>query len=637
TNAAGTGGNYGTPGNPTNIIAITNNAIAGQSAVNRMGTDFIDIGLSGGNSGSRSVGNFNISNNGTLAVPMAHCAGIGIGFGNTGFATMEMVINNNFMALNNTVASAGIGGGNGTVISNTETPDLTLTVTNNNIVQVDGNGILVVGRGVSGNLKTGIRNNAVSSPLTGVRPGIRVDAGNASSADDVVCVDISANTSGGSGGSAGIGVRKQGIVATTNDFGIEGLPSGLCAAVENFISGLNPGSASGLAGCQPTSRTIAIAGDNFVSCGTAPVPPPESEEMRFQEVVLGPYFVLERPLPPGVVVTPEMIDEEIEIPSLRPWWTEQMERIERGELPEVSTSQNIFETSDDVDASATGDAYQNSINRHNALVAAIKNGQIQGATGEAIVAETETDDIGILRSIRNAASRIFSTIIPTASAQNNIGAKPMAPMSGETVSITIGTLPAGKSVTITFSVTFDGPSPSTEVITRVVNQATISGSNFSNVLTSDPAASADPACTGVGTATCTPVDRPDTTVTSVNRVTTSPTNAASVQWTVTFANPVGGLTAANLTLNDTTTSCTGESLGAVTTGPGANEWTVNANTGTGSCTLRLDVANSTGLSHDVTNLPFITGQTIVVDKTAPSTTSFARFNPATSPTNADTL
>ncbi|MEQ1646234.1 MAG: Ig-like domain-containing protein, partial [Pyrinomonadaceae bacterium] len=33
----------------------------------------------------------------------------------------------------------------------------------------------------------------------------------------------------------------------------------------------------------------------------------------------------------------------------------------------------------------------------------------------------------------------------------------------------------------------------------------------------------------------------------------------------------------------------------------------------------------------------ITGQTIVVDKTAPSTTSFARFNPATSPTNADTL
>ncbi|MEQ1644098.1 MAG: Ig-like domain-containing protein, partial [Pyrinomonadaceae bacterium] len=297
TNAAGTGGNYGTPGNPTNIIAITNNAIAGQSAVNKMGTDFIDIGLSGGNSGSRSVGNFNISNNGTLAVPMAHCAGIGIGFGNTGFATMEMVINNNFLTPNNTVGSSGIGGGNGIVINNTETPDLTLTVTNNNVSLVDGNGILIVGRGVSGTLKTGIRNNVVSAPLGGVRPGIRVDAGSATSVDDAVCADISANTSGGSGGTAGIGVRKQGTVATTNDFGIEGLPSGTCFSTENFIGLLNPGSVvGGPTGCQATSRTIVISGDNYVSCSTAPVPPPESEEMRFQEVVLGPYFVLERPL-----------------------------------------------------------------------------------------------------------------------------------------------------------------------------------------------------------------------------------------------------------------------------------------------------------------------------------------------------
>ncbi len=610
-----------------------------------MGTDFIDIGLSGGNSGSRSVANFNISNNGTVAVPMSNCAGIGIGFGNTGYATMEMVLNNNVMVLNNTVASSGIGGGNGIVTSNTENPDLTITATNNNISQVDGNGILVVGRGVSGTLKTGIRNNTVSAPLTGVRPGIRVDAGNASSLDDAVCADISANTTGGSGGHQGIGVRKQGGVATTNDFNVEGFGGSTCSQVEDYIAGLNPGSATAPAitacdGATLNKRVLAISGSVFGSCNTAPAPPPGWEEMRFQEAVLGPYFVLERPLPPGAVVTPEMIDEEIEIPSLRPWWTEQMERIERGELPEVSTSQNILETSDDVDAFATGDPYQNSINRHNALVAAIKNGQVQGATGEAIVAEAETDDTGVLQSIRKAVSKIFSTVIPTASAQNvteQKGKKLEAPQSGESINLTIGTLPPSKSVTINFNVTFDGPSPSTEIITRVVNQATISGSNFANVLTSDPAPSGDPACTGVGTATCTPVDRPDTTVTSINRVTTSPTNLASVQWTVTFANAVGGLTAANLTLNDTTTSCTGESLGAITAGPGANDWTVNANTGTGSCTLRLDVANSTGLSHDVTNLPFITGQTIIVDKLAPSTTSFTRFNPATSSTNADTL
>jgi hypothetical protein len=50
----------------------------------------------------------------------------------------------------------------------------------------------MVGRGASGTLKAKIQNNTVAAPLTGVRPGIRVDAGNAASLDDLVCVNISA-------------------------------------------------------------------------------------------------------------------------------------------------------------------------------------------------------------------------------------------------------------------------------------------------------------------------------------------------------------------------------------------------------------------------------------------------------------
>ncbi len=54
------------------------------------------------------------------------------------------------------------------------------------------------------------------------------------------------------------------------DFGIEGLGSGACANVETYISGLNPGSVMGTAGCNATSRCIVISGDNYVSCNTAP-------------------------------------------------------------------------------------------------------------------------------------------------------------------------------------------------------------------------------------------------------------------------------------------------------------------------------------------------------------------------------
>src|SRR4029077_480763 len=52
------------------------------------------------------------------------------------------------------------------------------------------------------------------------------------------------------------------------------------------------------------------------------------------------------------------------------------------------------------------------------------------------------------------------------------------------VSRTIGTLNPGQSVTITFQVTVNNPFPGG--VTQVSNQGTVSGTNFSNVLTDDP-------------------------------------------------------------------------------------------------------------------------------------------------------
>lgn len=215
--------------------------------------------------------------------------------------------------------------------------------------------------------------------------------------------------------------------------------------------------------------------------------------------------------------------------------------------------------------------------------------------------------------------------------------QPAPVLSGETIPpVSIGTLPAGKSVTIVFDVTVDNPQPLGK--TEISNQASISGSNFTTILTDDPDV------VGAANPTVTQVDRPDATVTSINRDTDSSTNATSVSWTVTFdtlapASPDGltGLTSSNFALVNG--GLTGPSITSVTPvgGSPSNTWTVTASTGTGDGTLGLNLVNDTSLSHDVTTAQPVVGQVYTVDKTAPTTTSFIRQNPASSPTNADTL
>lgn len=76
---------------------------------------------------------------------------------------------------------------------------------------------------------------------------------------------------------------------------------------------------------------------------------------------------------------------------------------------------------------------------------------------------------------------------------------PLAPNAGETISPNIGTIPAGKSVTITYQVTVNTPYLGGS---NVSNQGTVSGSNFSSVLTDDPAVG------GANDPTLTPIKAP---------------------------------------------------------------------------------------------------------------------------------
>jgi len=72
------------------------------------------------------------------------------------------------------------------------------------------------------------------------------------------------------------------------------------------------------------------------------------------------------------------------------------------------------------------------------------------------------------------------------------------------VMLSIGTLPAGESVTITFNVIVDDPF--TGALPQVSNQGMVSGTNFADVLTDDPTVG------GTADPTVTPIDLPEVTV-----------------------------------------------------------------------------------------------------------------------------
>lgn len=111
------------------------------------------------------------------------------------------------------------------------------------------------------------------------------------------------------------------------------------------------------------------------------------------------------------------------------------------------------------------------------------------------------------------------------------------------------------------------------------------------------------------------------TVNSIVRTGSNPTNAASVQFTVTYTEAVVGVGAGNFSL--TTVGLAGASITSVV-GSG-DTYTVTVNTGSGDGTVRLNQETNTG----ITDLAFnaltggvIEGETYDIDKTVPAVTAY---------------
>jgi hypothetical protein len=240
-------------------IVITGNLIAGQSSGNRMGTNAIQVSFNGQN----GVSNFDISGNGTVGSPLTNFAGIGITVFMGGTVTGNTTVNNNVIVSNNTAGSSGIAvqADDGPAGAGTSAANVNFTVNNNNVSANEGFGIRAIARASLATMDLTIQNNTVAAPTLTNRNGIRVDSGSAVG-DVTLCMAMSGNTSAGSGVNQGIGLRKQGAVATTNDFGIVGL-------APSPTTGAN--AAAKVAGDNPAGGGVdIISGDNYVSCTITP-------------------------------------------------------------------------------------------------------------------------------------------------------------------------------------------------------------------------------------------------------------------------------------------------------------------------------------------------------------------------------
>ncbi|MGV3638996.1 MAG: cadherin-like beta sandwich domain-containing protein [Adhaeribacter sp.] len=129
-------------------------------------------------------------------------------------------------------------------------------------------------------------------------------------------------------------------------------------------------------------------------------------------------------------------------------------------------------------------------------------------------------------------------------------------------------------------------------------------------------------------------------VLSFNRPAGSPTNAATVYFTLGFSQPVTGLSAANFQLSSTGL------IGASITGfspVDAATYQVAVSTGTGNGELGLSLINDENLSLPLGNLPFAATGTYIVDKQAPAApvisgiSSDTGRNPADGITSDNTL
>lgn len=120
-------------------------------------------------------------------------------------------------------------------------------------------------------------------------------------------------------------------------------------------------------------------------------------------------------------------------------------------------------------------------------------------------------------------------------------------------------------------------------------------------------------------------------VSSLSTAASSPTNASSVSWTLSFASAVTGITASNFSL--TNGVATGSTIGTPTTSDNIT-WTIPVTTGSTDGTITLNLANASGLTPAISSTLPYAGSSVTIDKTPPTVLSVVRQTPTGQNTSA---
>lgn len=498
-------------------IVITGNFYSGGGGVNAL---LQGITISGGNAGSTEHVSFNISNNGTSGNPLVgniQGGAINVNEGQ-GAGIWQGQVSNNFIG-NAGVANSGSAQSSGIRVENHSTSGTLTAIIDGNTVRQWNNGPAInTQAGDAGNASnTGVvnltvTNNTSTNPGAGSQHGFvaNIGAGSGSNtAANVACVDVRTNTLDGNLANGGSGVRiRHREVSTVKIPGYTGTQYDT-AAVIAFETTKNPASTP-----APTASTSS----------------------------LGPGFG-NTPGPGNPCAQPTIITMYRPQNHQRDYLARADEGLQQNS---ADTLFSMFDTRSDIAS------IFDSINRTTPLASLVR--RTAGAQSPLLkaVATAEAESNlngsastpsvlgGAMNSLTKLAGMVDSLIVPTAHAEKAEGSgqrseardqrsevrlnhansrragttkaatHAMAPV-GPDVNVTIGNLPANKSVTITFTVTLNNP-PNLSLLNppRVRNQGTVTATGGISVLTDDTAVG------GASDPTDTPVDLFDTTTNLVS-------------------------------------------------------------------------------------------------------------------------
>ncbi len=230
------------------------------------------VTITGGGPGSSERVNFNISNNGSAAVPLTGTVqggAINVNQAN-GNGVWQGQVSNNFIG-NPGVPNSGCVFCSGIRVENHSNGAMTTIISGNVVRQWNSGAAINTLSGEVGNADTfnaTIANNTASNPGPNAQHGLLANMGPGMSLFDAsqVCLDISANLLGGNGANGGSGIRvQQQEVSTVRLRGYGGTPFDAASVVAS-LTAQNPGSSP-----APTATTSG-AGGGFLNTSPAGFP-----------------------------------------------------------------------------------------------------------------------------------------------------------------------------------------------------------------------------------------------------------------------------------------------------------------------------------------------------------------------------